>query len=111
MRDLAGFVTRQREISVRLHGAQRHPAAPVSDVLAALRVAEQNPSDLLVWASVIMAALEGGLRSGSTPFALTQALVNAQSAMDDRRAPPPLAQMSRAPSGPSVLDEYGPVHV
>ena len=92
MKTLPDYLTAQHAISLRAHGLQRAHNAPVYEVREALAAAEQSPTNLYAWVAVIMAAIEGGLRSGSTPFALAQALVNQQTAVDNQRYPPPLAQ-------------------
>ena len=79
--------------SKRAHGAQRPPVAPLHEAHARLREVEDNPQGLYGWVDLIIAGIEGGLRSGATPFALAQALVNRQQQEGARKIPPPLPHL------------------
>ena len=104
MRDLPTFLAAQKTISEAAYGRQRHPGAPVADVGAALQRANGDPLDLYVWVDLILAGVEGALRSGATPFASAQALVNRQGQMEATKHPPQLARQSEAlsPGGSRV---------
>jgi Protein of unknown function (DUF550) len=93
MKTLPEFLTTQLEISKRAHGDTRAPLVPLYELQTALRHAHESPNNLYVWADIVMAAIEGALRSGSTPFAIAQALVHLQTQAGARKYPPPLAHM------------------
>jgi hypothetical protein len=113
MRDLPTFITQQHAISINAYGNQRHPGAPIADVQSALARAHADPTGIYAWVDVILAGIEGGLRSGSTPFALCQALVNRQGEMGNTRYPPQLARQASmmdaraAEKEQAFRDEYG----
>jgi hypothetical protein len=107
--DLTSFLKMQEASSHRAHGQQRSPLAPAGDVASALNGVRQDPRNLYNWVQVILAAMEGGLRSGATPFALSQALLNQVTANGRKPMPPPLAQFDeeqqvnrQAPSQPTT---------
>lgn len=112
MLDLPTFLKAQNEISLRMNGQQRSPQATSSDLRLAASNADRNPQDIYAWVDVILAAIEGGLRSGTTPFALAQALTNRQNELGAKKWPPVLPHAPPLPkvgAQPATMDsEYGP---
>jgi hypothetical protein len=94
MKTIAEFVTTQRDASLRIHGAQRPDHAAVHEVQSCLRTVQEDPTSLYGWVDIILAGVEGGLRSGVSAYALAQAIVNRQNEMAARRVPPVLAGAS-----------------
>ncbi len=90
MENLNTFVARQWEISKRQHGLQRSANAVAYEATACLREVQGNSDGLYGWVDVILAGIEGGLRSGQTPYALAQALMNRQTEIGARKMPPAL---------------------
>ena len=90
MIDLASYISNAWVESKRAYGAQRPPHAPLHEMHSRLRTVQDSSDSLYGWVDVILAGIEGGLRSGATPFALAQALVNRQSEVGARKLPPPL---------------------
>lgn len=76
--------------SKRAYGITRPPHAPLHELQGRLRTVADDPASLYGWVDIILAAVEGGLRSGATPFALAQALTNRQAELGARKLPPPL---------------------
>lgn len=113
MIDLTSFLKMQEASSHRVHGQQRSPLAPAGDVASALNAVRQDARNLYAWVQVILAAMEGGLRSGATPFALSQALVNQVTANGRKPMPPPLAQFDEEQQvnrqAPVVAETAAPV--
>lgn len=103
MRDLPTFLAIQQDISRKAYGPQRSPNSAALDCGDALGHARENPIDLYAWVDLAMAAFEGALRSGNTPFAIAQAMTNRQSEMATKRWPHPLAHM--APPAPVGVRE------
>lgn len=100
MIDLPTLISTHWDTSQRAHGRQRHPSAPVADAYTALRGAEADPLQMFAWVDLMFAAIEGGLRSGATPFALAQACATRAAQMGATRYPPRLAQDSlQGPAG------------
>mgnify|MGYP001589645832 CR=1 FL=1 len=93
MENLTTFVSRSWDSSKRRFGLQRPAGVAVREAQQHLRVAEVDPESMYAWVNVILAGIEGGLRAGATPFALAQALVNAQNYEGASRVPPPLPHM------------------
>ncbi len=92
LKNLPTYLDDQLKISHRAHGLHRSIAAPLIDLQRAIRLVEESPYSLGNWALVIEAAVEAALRSGSTPFALAQALSNRQAEAGQQKYPAPLAQ-------------------
>ena len=90
MLNLPSYLQSCWDNSRRTHGAQRPPQAPVHELQSVTRTVQENAQSLYGWVDVILAGIEGGLRSGATPFALAQALVNRQTELGARKMPPPL---------------------
>lgn len=93
MRDLPTFLAAQQDISRKAYGPQRSPNSAALDCGDALGHAREHPTDLYAWVDLLMAGLEGALRSGNTPFAIAQAMLNRQSEMATKKWPHPLAHM------------------
>jgi hypothetical protein len=113
MRDLPTFLATQATISQAAYGRQRHPGAAVGDVHGALNRANGDPLSVYSWVDVILAGVEGALRSGATPFAIAQALMNRQNQMAATRHPPHLARQTEfieqrdAARAQAMQEEYG----
>jgi hypothetical protein len=110
MRDLPTFLATQSGISQKAYGPQRSAGAAVMDASAALRAANDAPLDLYAWIDLILAGIEGALRSGNTPFAVAQALANRQAEQVARKWPPTLAHAvaPQLATPEPTLDQYGP---
>jgi len=112
MLDLPTLIKARQDFSQRAYGLQRPAAASHLDCAGALRRCAESPNDVYCWVDVVMAAIEGGLRSGSTPFALAQAITNRAREDAARKLPNPLAHAG--PPAPDrqmpvgSMDQYGP---
>lgn len=107
MIDLPTLLQRHHETSQRAHGQQRHPNMVLADVHAAMRQVESDPLQMFAWVDLVFAALEGGLRSGATSFALAQALATRSTQMANTRYPPQLANQEslKGPGRPETIQE------
>lgn len=90
MKTLPEYITAQRDISLRIHGHQRPEHAAVHEVQSRLRTVQDDPTSLYGWVDIILAGIEGGLRSGATTYALAQALTNRQAELAAKKVPPVL---------------------
>lgn len=100
MKTLADFVSTQWGTSVKAYGQQRAISAAIADLRMALRDAENSPQEMYPWVDVIIAATEAALRSGTTSFAVAQALLNRQNEQAAKKWPPALAQQHVQPETP-----------
>ncbi|HET6346365.1 MAG TPA: dATP/dGTP pyrophosphohydrolase domain-containing protein [Myxococcota bacterium] len=94
MKTVAEYVKAQRDISLRIYGHQRSDHAAVHELQSRLRTVQEDPTSLYGWVDIILAGLEGGLRSGASAYALAQALINRQNELAAKRVPPTLAGAS-----------------
>jgi len=104
MKSIADLLNTQQQISRRQFGLQRAMHAPIIDLQQTIRQAEANPELPDLWAHVILASFECALRSGATPFAIGQAVLDAQRMAEARRSMPPLAQFV----DPAKVDRQAP---
>jgi hypothetical protein len=90
MKSVPEFITAHRDISLRIHGRQRPEHAAVHELQSRLRTVQEDPSSLYGWVDIILAGIEGGVRSGATAYALAQALINRQNELAAKKVSPVL---------------------
>lgn len=92
MMQLNQFLQDVQDNSNRLYGPSRSSAGVVADASEALRHAGRNPQSVQSWVKVIMAAMEGACRCGSTAFTVGQAMQNELAALAAGRTRPDVSQ-------------------
>ncbi len=105
MIDLATFITQQDAISKRQYGLQRNIVSAVIDAQGIARALQREPHETRLWADLMLAAVEGALRSGSTPFLVAQALATAQTHLGNQKF---LPQLQQAPAPPETINRQAP---
>lgn len=77
MIQLAQYLEEIKQQSLRTYGNSRSSHTITGEISSNLRAVSMEPNDLHAWVTLIADACEGVTRScNSTPFAITQALVN-----------------------------------
>ena len=90
MKTLPTLIQELWELSKRAYGLQRPPEMAYHHLMSTTRTVHDNAQSLYGWVDVILAGIEGGLRSGATPYALSQAIINRQAELGARKLPPAL---------------------
>jgi hypothetical protein len=85
--DFRAHLQRQREWSGRTFGPGPRTAGVIDHIRKELREIEADPSDVLEWIDVVILALDGAWRSGSTPDEIITALVGKQVRNETRAWP------------------------
>ena len=87
MFDLALYIAKQQEWSVRTFGPGRRLGGILSHIRKELKEIKASPSDLAEWIDVVILALDGAWRAGYTPLGITQQLKRTQKHNIERRWP------------------------
>lgn len=82
--DFFAHLNRQREWSAKTFGQGTRHKGVVDHIRKELKEIEAEPSDLTEWIDVVILALDGAWRSGSTPEQIIAALVAKQTKNEGR---------------------------